>query len=137
LGADDKPINSRMYTTTINTDGHFNGKIRSGSKIPIETASPGEDSKSSSIQFQYIDVGVNFDISMVKEIGHQLSLDVSTDVSSVADTQDPILHQPVIRRNRWQAVVLIPIGKATAIFRSGALDSKNSMQVVVTATPLQ
>ncbi len=59
------------------------------------------------------------------------------DVSSVATTNDASLHQPVIRQNKWQASVLIPIGKATVVFTSDSLDSKGSMQVVVTATPLQ
>ena len=35
------------------------------------------------------------------------------------------------------AIVLIPIGKATVVFTSDSLDSKGSMQVVATVTPLQ
>jgi hypothetical protein len=58
-------------------------------------------------------------------------------VSSVAPAKDPNLHQPVIRQNKWQAGVLIPVGKATVVFASDSLDSKGGMQVVVTASPLQ
>jgi hypothetical protein len=33
--------------------------------------------------------------------------------------------------------VLIPIGKPSVVFTSDSLDNKGSMQLVVTATPLQ
>ena len=139
LDAAGKPVNSRTYTTSVNTDRHFTGQIRTGSHIPIATgASASGDAKGLvNTQFQYIDVGVSFDLSHVVEVGRQISLDLSTDISSVADAKDPNLHQPVIRQNRWHAPVLIPIGKPTVIFTSDSLDSKGSFQVTVTATPLQ
>jgi hypothetical protein len=137
LGSDGKPTNSRSYAATVSTDNRDRGtSIRTGSKIPIATGS----SSSSSIvntQWQYVDVGVNIDARNTREIGRQLSLDLVTDVSSVAASNDANLHQPVIRQNKWQAGVLIPIGKATVVFTSDSLDSKGSVQVVVTATPLQ
>jgi hypothetical protein len=126
LGADNKPVNSRSYTTTVSTNNI--GSIRTGSRIPVATGAN---------QFQYLDVGVNFDIRHVTEVHRQLSLDLSTEISSLADAYDPNVHQPVIRQNRWQASVLIPIGKATTVFTSDALDNKGSLQVVITAQPLQ
>jgi hypothetical protein len=126
LGADNKPVNSRSYTTTVSTNNI--GSIRTGSRIPVATGTNA---------FQYVDVGVNFDIRQVTEIHHQLSLNLSAEISSLAETYDPNVHQPVIRQNSWHASVLIPIGKATTVFTSDALDNKGSLQVVVTATPLQ
>ena len=138
LGADGKPTNSRTYTTTVCTGVNETASIRAGSKIPIATGSYGE-TKSTIVntQFQYIDVGVNIDTRQAHEIDRQLSLHLTADVSSVATSGDQDLHQPVLRQNRWQAQVLIPIGKPTVVFTSDSLDSKGSMQVVVTATPLQ
>jgi len=138
LDGANKPVNSRTYTTTVSTDRHFNGQIRTGSRIPIATGTySNADTKGVvNTQFQYIDVGVNFDLSHVTEVGRQISLDLSADVSSVADATDPNLHQPIIRQNKWRASVIIPIGKATTIFSSDELDSKGSLQVTVTATPL-
>jgi Bacterial type II and III secretion system protein len=126
LGEDNKPVNSRAYTTTVSTNTP--GSIRTGSRIPVATGNN---------QFQYVDVGVNVDIRHVTEIHHQLSLELTAEVSSLAGAYDPNVHQPVIRQNSWHASVLIPLGKATTIFASDALDNKGSIQVVITAQPLQ
>ena len=88
-------------------------------------------------QFQYTDVGINIDARDAHEIGRQLALNLTADVSSIAATTDQSLRQPIVRQNKWQAAVLIPVGKATVVFVSDALESKGSMQVVVTATPMQ
>ncbi len=138
LGADKKPTNSRSYTTTITTDSHnAQSSIRTGSKIPIATGAYSDgDTKilSANTQFQYIDVGVSIDANHTHEIGRQLSIAMTADVSSVGNASDTMIHQPVIRQNRWQSTVLIPIGKPTVIFTSDSLDNKSAMQVVATAT---
>ncbi|HLY43526.1 MAG TPA: hypothetical protein VKR52_20100 [Terracidiphilus sp.] len=137
LGSDGKPSNSRTYTTTVSTEATRLSEIRTNSKVPITTASF-TDTKSSLVntQFQYEDVGVNIDVNHAHEAGRGLALEVMADVSSIAPSGNAQLNEPVIRQNRWQSVVLVPIGKATVIFTSDALDSKGSMQVLVTATPL-
>jgi hypothetical protein len=138
MGADSKPVNSRSYSTTVSTDVHASASIRTGSRIPIETGTfSGEAKSPMNTQFQYIDVGVNMDIRDVREAGRQLTLDLTTDVSSAAESTDPILHQPVIRQNKWHSVILMPIGKSTVAFSSDSVDSKGSMQVVITATPIE
>lgn len=138
LSKDGKPTNSRAYTTTVSTDSHGTMSIRTNSKIPIvvsEISSNGGGSPN--VQFQYQDVGVNIDAMRAREVGHQLSLDLTANITSVAENLDARLHQPIIRQNKWQAVVLIPIGKPTVVFTSDALDSKGSMQLVATATAIQ
>jgi hypothetical protein len=133
MGANEKATNSRTYTTTISTDRGFKGSIRTGSRIPIPTGITGP---SGPTQFQYVDTGINFDMTNVVEIDRQLSLNLTAEISSVADAKEPNLHEPVIRQNRWQAAVLIPIGKASVIFASDALDSATKLRVSMTATPL-
>lgn len=141
LDAAGKPVNSRTYTTNVNTDRNFRGSVRTGSRIPIPTGSYGEasgkDGTLTNVQYQYIDIGISFDLRRVVEIGREISLDLSADVSSVADALDARIHHPVIRQNKWQASALIPLGKPTVVFSSDSLDSKGSLQVTVTATPLQ
>jgi hypothetical protein len=140
MGADGKAINSRSYTATVSTDARDHGtSVRTNSRIPVPvgTFSSGGESSPLNTQFQYVDVGVNIDAHNTHENGRQLSLDLVADVSSVAPTTDARIHQPVIRQNKWQASVLIPIGKPVVVFTSDSLDSKGSMQVVVTATSLQ
>lgn len=140
LSKEGKPTNSRTYTTTVGTGMRESASIRTDSRIPIVTGSYASAASSSALvntQFQYQDVGVNIDVQPVHEIGRQLSFDLKADITSVAENLDARLHEPIIRQNKWQSVVLIPIGKPTVVFTSDALDSKGSMQLVVTATPVQ
>ena len=129
LGSDGKAMNSRSYTTTVNTGSHEFISIRASSRIPVSTGVEH--------QFQYTDVGINIDARDAHEIGRQLALNLTADVSSIAATTDQSLRQPIVRQNKWQAAVLIPVGKATVVFASDALESKGSMQLMVNATPLQ
>ena len=136
-GADGKPVNSRTYTTTVSTgDPQDNfGTIRIGARIPVTTATAGPQAGS---QYQYEDVGVNIDRGPTREIGHQLSINLTASVSSIASPTSSAQHEPpVIHRNYWKATVLIPIGKPSVVFTSDSLDSKGGMQVVVTATQIE
>ena len=140
LGADGKPTNSRTYTAIVSTDARDHGtSIRTGSRIPVPTGSSASASNEAvlSTNFQYVDVGVNIDARNARELGRQLSLDLVADVSSIAPTDDGRIRHPVIRQNKWQSSVLIPIGKASVIFTSDSLDSKSSMQVIATVTAMQ
>jgi hypothetical protein len=148
LGSDGKPTNSRTYSTTVGTDRHQQfSAIRTGSRVPIITGAlhsptngPNGESKLE-FQYQYLDVGVNIDTQNVREVGHQLAIDLKAEVSSLAETgpstASGLVNDPVIRQNMWQASVLIPVGKPTVVFSSDALDSKGAMHLLVTATPLQ
>ena len=136
IGADGKPINSRAYSTIVVTDSHEVMSIRTGSRIPIVVGNLGTNGKEDT-QFQYQDLGVNFDVHELREIGKQLSLNLSAVLTGIAGTSDSVFHQPIIRQNRWQSYVLIPTGKPTVVFSSDSLDSKGSTRVLVTATPLQ
>lgn len=127
-------INTRSYVATVFT-GRESQSIRTGSKIPVAT---GESNGNT--QFQYIDVGVNFDVRNVKEVGDRLGFSLSAEVSSVAPGEKPTvgmnprLGEPVIRSNKWQSNVLIGIGKPTVVLSADDLDDKGKMQVEVTAT---
>jgi hypothetical protein len=143
LDQNGKPVNSRSYATTVSTArGSGQEMIRTGSRVPIIVGSYSQTDNGAGVntQFQYMDVGINFDVHDVHEVGRQLALQVRADVSSLAPSEDPKLtkvNQPVVRHNQWESPVLIPIGKATPIFTSDAIDTKGSMQVVATATLLQ
>ena len=139
LDAAGKPVNSRTYTTSVSTDRSFRGQVRTGSRIPIATGAyaSGKDEALTNVQYQYIDVGINFDLAHVVEVGRTLSIDLSAEISSAADSGDTHIHQPIIRQNRWHAPVIIPLGKPTVVFSSDSLDSKGSLQVTLTATPLE
>lgn len=137
LDAAGKVVNSRSYSTTVDTESHSLTSIRTGSRIPIVT-----ETVAGNAQFTYIDLGVEMDVRDVHEVGRQLAFDLTANLSGEAsvvslkgstDTQ----QEPVIRQNKWASKVLIPIGKRTIVFTSDSLDSKGSTRIVVTATPIE
>lgn len=144
VNAEGKVVNSRSYSTVVSTNAHGRTmSIRSGSKVPFATGSysGGGDGKDASaavnVQYQYEDVGADFDIREVHEVSGQLAFDVTAVLSSVAAALDPHLHEPVIRQDKWEAFAVIPIGKQSAICSSDSVDSKGSTRVLVTATLIE
>ncbi len=146
LNADGKPVNSRSYSTTVTTDHKATPPpitIRTGSRIPIATGVNPMAPQGQNTQWQYKDVGVNIDIDSggTMEIGSRLALSLTVEVNSLASnmrlgsSNGP--EEPVTRQDRWRGPVLIPVGKRTVVFASDDLDNKGSMQLSVTATPLQ
>jgi hypothetical protein len=132
LGTDGQATNSRTYKTTVSTNPHDQfTSVRTNSKIPVLVGS-------GSSQYQYQNVGVNIDVHNARDVGRELAFELHADISSVPDSRDSNSQTlPVIRQNQWQAVVLIPIGKPTVVCTSDTLDSKGSMQLVITATPVE
>jgi hypothetical protein len=51
-------------------------------------------------------------------------------------TLTPVMRQPVVRQNQWQAGVIVPLKKPTVVFSSDDLTTKRQMQVELTATPI-
>lgn len=142
LNAEGKVVNSRNYSTTVSTNSHGTMSIRSGSKIPIATGSYSsgngkEANPQVDTQFQYVDVGADFDVHDVHEVSSQLAFDLTAALSSVTAEVDLGAKEPVIRQNKWQAWVLIPIGKQSAVFSSDSEDSKGSTRVLVTAKAIE
>lgn len=134
VSADGKPMNSRSYSTTASTRwGGRSLSVRTGSRIPIATSSE----KSGETQYQYFDIDVNIDVCDTREVGNQLSLALTAEVTSLGSSTSPSSFTgPIIHKNKWQAPILIPIGKPTVVFKSDDLNTKGGMQVVVTAAPL-
>ena len=132
LGSDGKPVNSRSYSSTACTGGRSRQdiSIRTGSKIPVPIGSP--------TNYQYMDIGISIDVREAREVNGKFSATLVADISSLAREPDPgSVTAPVVRNNRWQSPVLLPLNKATVVFTSDALDTKGSMQLVVTATQVQ
>lgn len=131
-----KVANSRSYIATIVTGRGGAQQIRTGSRIPIATGT-----ENGSTQFQYVDVGVSVDVRQVKEVGDKLGFSLSAEVSSLAPqanaTTGTVGNDPVIRQNRWDSTVLIPIGKPTVVFSADDLDDKGKLQVELTATRVE
>ena len=140
IGADGKPVNSRSYSTDVNTRPHGDtSMIKTGSRIPIMVGGPATSGgeKHFDINYQYIDVGVNLSAGDVHEVGHLLAIFLKAEVSSLGTASANATSDPVIRQNTRVGPVVIPVGKPTVVFSSDALESKGGMQVSVTATLLE
>jgi len=139
LGADGKAVNSRAYSTTVTTNSRDTSVIRSDSRVPVASGAHAAGPPLENTQFTYQNVGVQIDVRNAHEIGRQLTLDLTANVNSLGGFATIVTNfqEPIIRQNKWESWVLIPIGKATVVFNSDDLDSKGSMQMVVTATLLQ
>jgi len=119
-----KTVNARAYSTTISNERGAMSSIRTGSRVPV----PGKEGT-----VNYMDVGINFDCRAARWVDSDLVLNVSVDISSVADGSST---PPVIRNNRWSGDVIVPLRKATNIFSSDDAMSRRQMQLELTATPL-
>ncbi len=132
-----KPDNSRSFTTTVSTAGSRYGSITVGTKVPIATGTEAPKTSPNNLltQFQYIDTGVKITARYIEEEGDRLAFDLQTEIS---EPVTPIMlegvSEPAFHLNVWSGEVLIPIGKPIAVFKSDLLDSKGSMQLLVTAT---
>ncbi len=137
LDASGKPVNSRSFATTVSTAGSRSATISVGTKVPVATGSTDQGGKVET-QFQYIDVGVKLGTRDIHEEGNGLSFTLHVEVSSLA-TPAVIegVSEPVLRQNIWEGTALIPIGKPIVVSKSDDLDNKGSIQVEVTATPVQ
>jgi hypothetical protein len=143
LSAEGKVVNSRSYSTTISTNSDTRMSIRSGARVPIATGPASKSEGGNEItaitnaQLQYEDIGARFDLGDAREVGRQLAFKLTADLTSVAVATDPNIRYPVTRQNKWEASILIPIGKQSVVFSSDSSDSKGSTRVLVTATAIQ
>jgi hypothetical protein len=127
-----KVTNTRNFVATVVSAGGGTQSIRTGERVPVQTSSEHAD------QWQYMDLGVNFDIRDVTEVGSSLSFRLAAALSSLANPADSrsaetAIH-PVIRENKWDSSVLVPVGKPTIVFSADDLQDKGKMQVELTVT---
>jgi hypothetical protein len=121
-----KMINSRSYAM-ISTNDASKSIIKSGNKLPVHTGG-------ASGNFAYIDVGVNIDCWSASASQNRLSLHISAESKHCLTDQSSTA--PLIRQNRWDSIVIVPLGKPTVIFASDDPSSKHQMQLELTAVPI-
>jgi hypothetical protein len=115
-----KVLTSKNYSVIISNTNKT--EIRAGSKVPVGGPTT----------YHMVDIGTNFDCVSVKEANDELSFYLVAEVSSLLQETDP---NPVIRQNRWNSVVVVPLKKPTVVFSSDDNTTKRVLQVEVTATP--
>ncbi len=121
-----KTVTTRTYST-ISSSGSGGGcSIRTGDKIPVQT-----DKGATT----YLDVGVSIDCNSLRLVGNQLALHITADITSqVPEGSKEGL--PVIRQNRWNSSVIVPLGKVTTLFSFEGATTKRQTQLDLAATPI-
>jgi hypothetical protein len=122
-----KVLTARNYFMIVSTAKGNNSAIRTGSKVPVANNADGTN-------FSMIDIGTNVDCREVTDLGNDISLQLTAEVSSMLETESVPRH-PIIRQNRWNSNVVIPLKKPTIVFSSDDSTSKHVLQLEVTATP--
>ncbi len=126
----------RSYSSLLFSAPHMNGHIRAGNRVPISTGSM-------NAQFQYIDVGSNFDFRTLEQPAQvhntqQLYINVSAEVSSYVDPPPTsTLHQPIIRQQKWDSDFAVDISKPTLLFSSDDPTVDQTTQVELTVTKVR
>jgi hypothetical protein len=129
----ERVINSRSYSMILRS-GNERGAIRAGEKVPY-TSSTGANA-----MWQQIDVGVNIDCRKLEELGDRVGLSILAEISSVMENHEATSSSslpPIIRNNRWESTVLLPIRQPTILFSSDDPASKRKMQLQLTVMPIQ
>ena len=112
----DRILNSRAYSMLMSTDS-----TPSSIRAIAKTA-------------EGVDTGVLIDVRNVREMQNQVSFSLMAKVTGVGEKDAP--SHSVVREFQWGSDVLVPIRKATVVFRSESTTSTSQMEVEVTATPL-
>ena len=128
----ERAINSRSYAMIVRSNTE-RGSMRAGEQVPYASSS------GASTQWQQIDVGVSIDCRKLEELGERVALDLRAEISSVVENHDNGVSaaRPIIRSNRWESTVLLPLKQPTVLFSSDDPASKHTMQLQLTVTPLR
>ena len=129
-----KRVNSRSYTTLLHSGER--GSIRLGSRLPIVT---GASRESGGNQIQYMDIGVNIDCRVEREVDSGVALFTSVDMSSLAPEQpgENRTGNPVVRQTKIQVDNIVALGKQTLLSSADEIDGTGRFDFEVTATKVR
>jgi type II secretory pathway component GspD/PulD (secretin) len=114
--------------------------LKLGSKIPIATGSYSNGGNSSAgvqTQFTYVDVGMNFDATLIA-MGENTMLKSSVEQSSAAPEKSDIggVQEPIIRQASLRGETLLVPGKPVMLGSMDIPGSTSRLQIEVTMVPL-
>lgn len=118
-----KAINARTYSVISSTERGPGTQLRTGLRLPITEGTT----------TRFSDVGVSIDCRALQEIGGELAMSLAIDISSLA-SDGP---QAIVRQNKWNSLVIVPLRKPTLVFSSDDPGTKRQMQLEVTASPVK
>jgi len=106
--------------------------LKLGERLPVATGSytyaTGSTSAAAETQFQYLDVGVNIDMTPQIHLDHTVTLKLGVDVSSENGTEDlEGVEEPIISQEKAQQIVRLKNGESTIL--AGLLKKEVSQTV--------
>lgn len=129
-----KALNTREYEAMIGAiprQGEPSASIRTGARVPVPTGA-------GSLQFTYLDIGVNFDINSFEVLSAtRVAMNIHAELSSIDPSGKEVVDHPVIRQNKWSGNEQMVLGERKVIFSSDDLTSKNKVQVELTVTRVE
>jgi type II secretory pathway component GspD/PulD (secretin) len=85
--------------------------LKQGSRVPVATGSMGATGTAQQTQFQYLDVGMNFDATVTPVTGG-VELNSKVEQTSVAEEKSGVGPQdPVVRQTQVQGTSILMLGK--------------------------
>jgi type II secretory pathway component GspD/PulD (secretin) len=121
-----KRVGTQHYAMIV-SDGQ-RAQVKEGSKVPLATGSySGTSQAAVQTQFQYIDVGMNFDATFTATTGGGL-LKTKVEESSVIE-EKPVagVQEPVLRQSTYEGSPMLVFGKPAVL---NSLDLPNSTRHV-------
>jgi type II secretory pathway component GspD/PulD (secretin) len=128
----------RLTFTTTDTDGgkrvgvqHFamivtagqRTTLKQGSKVPIATGSYSTTGNTAQTQFTYLDVGMNFDVTL-DEVANGARLRSKVEQLSIAEQTSGVgLQDPIIRQSALEGMSFLTLGKPLVL---GSIDIPGS-----------
>jgi hypothetical protein len=129
-----KRVNARSYTALLHSGDR--GSIRLGNRLPIVTSGSQE---SAIHQVTYMDIGMNIDCRVEREVDSGIALFTSVDMTSLAPEQpgENRSGNPVVRQTKIQVDSIVPLGKQTLLSSADEVDGTGRFDFEVTATKLR
>jgi type II secretory pathway component GspD/PulD (secretin) len=114
--------------------------LKQGSKVPVATGSysaGGSNSAGVQTQFTYIDVGMNFDVTLTA-MGDNAMLKSAVEQSSVAPEKSEVagVHEPIIRQASLKGIALLAPGKPQMLGSMDIPGSTTHLDIEVLMQPL-
>ncbi len=119
-----KRVGTQHYSLVVSNGQRVT--VKEGSKVPIATGTSGA-AGATQTQYQYLDVGMNFDVTFTETAGGGL-LKSKVEQSSLAEDKSGFRAQdPIVRQTSYEGSPVVVLGKPAIL---SSLDIPNSVRHV-------
>lgn len=111
--------------------------LKQGSKIPVITASIDKTGEAAQNQYQYLDVGMNFDATL-DDLPGGLRLKSKVEQSSVSDEHmsGALASEPIVRQTSLEGTSAVTLGKPITLGSVDIVGTTRHVDIEVVAEPI-